>query len=271
MKHVWWILFIIILACEDNTQSPLVARVGEYSLTTLELSQQIPDGLSHQDSTDLAEDFTDRWIKHKLYLEQAKKASVGDHESVTNLVEDYRESLLVHYFEEKVANDLVDTIVTEEELLQFYTQNESDFILERPIYEFWVLSTGVRDAKVIKDLEEEMKEAKEPIDISLPDSTDIKVVWLDASSLLRRFGIVDISATFDDQNEVVLTQNEDDTILLKWKDQKDTGDIAPFSDVSNEIKKSIIEERKIVIIQDVKNQIYQEALKNNSFKKFEHD
>lgn len=271
MKWYFCIAIVILSACQYSNKEPLAARVGNHYLTVAELMEQIPDGLEPEDSITLAENFVDRWIKNKLNLAEAEEMLERSDLDVRDLLEDYRESLILHYFEEKVAKELVDSVVSNATISEYYDANKHEFILEDDLHSVWIIKSVELSKSEIRELKEDISEAKNTIEISLPDSSQIEERWFTSEDLERLFDIHDISSTFADESKVELIKSPNQFVFIKYRKKKEKGDIAPLDFVRNKIIEIVLEERKIEAISEVKNQIYREALQNNRFKKYKHD
>ena len=97
--------FITLLGCNDTVNNPLdkpVVEVGDKSLTRKELYDLIPDNIPKDDSTIFAQDYLNRWIRSELMLRKAELNLTPEEKDVTKLLEEYRRSLLVHQYQQKM-------------------------------------------------------------------------------------------------------------------------------------------------------------------------
>ena len=78
-----------------NSQPNAVAHLGDAVLTMEELRERIPNNISAEDSTALAQEIIQSWLKDALVLQEAEKISDEEKLAVERRIEDYRKSLLI--------------------------------------------------------------------------------------------------------------------------------------------------------------------------------
>ena len=136
MHTIYAMVFSILagmLSCNRSTvEDPMVAQVFDKRLYASEVRATIPAGINPEDSLLMYNAYIDRWIKESVMMHEAEKNIPTDLQ-ISKLVEDYRSSLVMHQYEKTVVESLLDTAVAEEELLQYYEANKSQYVLESTI------------------------------------------------------------------------------------------------------------------------------------------
>ena len=87
---------------------------------------------SQQDSVNALLTAVNRWVKDELLIHEASK-NIPDDLDIDQLVEEYRESLIKHHFEQKLVLSNLDTVVTEFDLKKHLEENKSRYTLEKSI------------------------------------------------------------------------------------------------------------------------------------------
>lgn len=108
---------------------PLAAKAGAHELTCEQLRQAIPDGLSPEDSAAFAQQYINTWARDMIFLDRAEGALSAEEKDVSRELEDYRRSLLKYRYEQKYIAERLDSLVTREELEQYYEANADKFRL----------------------------------------------------------------------------------------------------------------------------------------------
>ena len=116
----------VVLASSCGNSSPdAVAHLGDAVLTMEELRERIPNNISAEDSAALAQEIIQSWLKDALVLQEAEKMSEEEKLSVERRIDDYRKSLLIYSFEQDWIKKNMDTVVTDEQIQNYYDSNKS--------------------------------------------------------------------------------------------------------------------------------------------------
>jgi hypothetical protein len=147
MKNVCYILLVsvLMLATSCREASTLfgyqtVVRVGRNSLTEEEISRAMPKGLRGDDSLNYANTFIERWVVRQLKLQEAELMLSQSDLDIDQLVEDYRQSLLIRRIEQYYLEQDAGVAVAESEIEKYYTQHSSDFRLSSPVVKGFVVA-----------------------------------------------------------------------------------------------------------------------------------
>ena len=110
-----FMLVLIICSCEpQRTQEPPVAQVFESTLSRSEIIDFIPNGTSSEDSLLMAQNYIRNWVTQKLLLHKAIENLSNEEMNIQKQVEDYRTSLLIYQYKQKlIAQRLMDEISEE--------------------------------------------------------------------------------------------------------------------------------------------------------------
>ena len=106
-----------------------VARVHDQYLYISDLDKIIPRNLTEMDSLALVKDYIEKWIQKQLILTQAEANLTDEEKNVEKQINDYRTSLLIYKYEQNLIQQKLDTVVTKEQIEEYYSKNTSNFIL----------------------------------------------------------------------------------------------------------------------------------------------
>lgn len=125
------IVILSIAACvppsENDGEDVLLAKVYDKPLYLSEMEGMIPSSTTPGDSTLIVNAFTDRWIRENLMLYEAER-NVPKDLDIDELVRDYRASLIIHNYEKEIAESELDSVISDEEIMEYYNNYKSHFV-----------------------------------------------------------------------------------------------------------------------------------------------
>ena len=121
-------LALSLAACgagsKNQAQTPL-ARYGKHYLYAEDLGE-LGRYEQTEDSLFYLELYIQKWLEDRLIEEQAQ-AEIRSDENMEKLVEQYRKSLLVAAYEQKILSELVDSIISPEDVFAYYEANKEQY------------------------------------------------------------------------------------------------------------------------------------------------
>jgi hypothetical protein len=121
----------------------LMAQVYDKNLYLSELSGELPEGVTKEDSILLVSALVQRWVHEQLLMYEAER-NIPKDLNIDELVRSYRASLVRFNFEEKIIAEKLDSTVSEDETRAFYEQNKEQFQLESTILKCILLKLSPR-------------------------------------------------------------------------------------------------------------------------------
>lgn len=278
-----WLIIASLSGCQQekvNEELPTdvaVAEVNGQILSLTELKEMYPDQLNRQDSVLIANALADRWIRKEVFLSEAER-SMGDIQHLNALVRDYRESLIIHNYEDQLLKKFSDTIVTDEDIQTFFNENPDQFKLKKTIVKFnlAVFSRGALDGEYeeVKKLWDEMEEG-EKLHIDLVKYLDLyseayvlDTAWHELNELQNLLPEQLPRNLLNKSNRLEL-EDESHFYFLRIMDIAEETDEAPLTYIRNFAQKAILQKRKLEWLERVKENLYQEALRQNKITKYE--
>ena len=221
----------------------MVAQVGQDKLYKSDLDQVIPRGLSVEDSTRLANQYINSWASEHVYLEIAEQQLSKSEKDVTKELEDYRKSLLKYRYEQLYVNERLDTSVTAEHVEEYYQAHQDKFVLERPI----VKADSLAFSSALK-------------------FTTWEDRWIDIAVLAREYS-ADYASLVAKMNKGWIESV--DTVgymrLTYVSDMVAKGKVAPIEYCSENIRDIIISARKQELINNLEQDLLNDARQNGKF------
>lgn len=259
---------LFVSACErtvETDQAPAV--VYDEVLTEQEVWDNIPSGISQADSILLYNTFVERWVRRQLYLNEAEKV-VSKSISVDELVENYRQSLLIHHYEDHVSSALIDTAISEQEILRYYDDNKDYFELRQDVLQLLQVHIPPLELDIFMKLKAALSDPASTTnvrDLATKDSLQITEEWITESKLAELLQNENTGTTEDSilmSQNVFITEQQNSQIVNKIVGKKSKGNVAPIDFVREEIEDLIYHQRKQEILSKIKDELYHSALED---------
>ena len=272
-------LLLACALCSCNMVSSLkhddkvVAKAGHQKLYLSELNKYIPDGISAEDSLNLAYRYINSWATEILYTKTAEAELSKSEKDVTKELDEYRRTLLKYRFEQRYINQRLDTLITRQQLLKYYEDHKSSYALQRPILKVRYVDI-MKDSPNKGEILSKLSCTTGP-DLMILDSLaymsalryfDRTGEWVDAGVLAREFGI-DYAAMMAQMHNGLIQQSSDDSGDIKAMfvfDVKSEG-IAPIEYCAASIRENILSERKRDLLEKLEQDLLTNALDHKDF------
>ncbi|GIV41459.1 MAG: hypothetical protein KatS3mg034_0769 [Vicingaceae bacterium] len=252
----------------------VLAKVGNRVLLMEDIQSMLPENITGQDSVLLVEELTMNWVKENLLLEKAQmNISEEELKQFDKLIEDYRKSLLLHAYETKLLNQYLDTLVTDEEIKKYFEENQKEFELKENIVKAYFFQFN-KEAPKLDEWEKKFREAKEKDEnqifqyvyqFSIKSHVDTSV-WILLNDLKQLMGQDLSDEQFFRKNHVIKTQDSSFVYFAKIFDYKVKESLPPVDFVKDQIKTMILMKRRLHKWQELKTQMYEDAIKNGMVK-----
>lgn len=259
---------------EDKTGQK-IARVGGEYLYDTDLAVLINEDLSAEDSVDLVNYHIKDWIKRRLLLQKATYYLPDDLATIEQQVQDYRETLTIFLYEQELLNQNLDTLVSDEEITDYYHQHKASFELRENIVKamYIVLDAQSTNLAHIQALfkEQDRIVSEELQEYCFQHSNNFNLIadWYEWNQFVREIPITRESATtFLPKHSFYQTADSSQIYLVKVVDYAFKGNLSPLDYKKHDIAKVIVNKRKLAYIKSIKNAIYQDALNNSEFEIF---
>lgn len=277
MKKVLFLPLLVLLACctqgIDNPEDLPIARVHDEYLYVSDLSNIIPKNLTEIDSLALVKDYIEKWVQKQLILTQAEANLTEEEKNVEKQINDYRTSLLIFKYEQNLIQQKLDTVITQEEINEYYTKNSSNFILNenltKGIYlkiprsapDIWKVRRWYKSDNEdhIKELDAYCFQNAEEVDYFDND-------WVVFSEIIEKMpNLYNTPSNILKTRPNIEVRNDDYYFFVRITEYKLEGTTAPIEYVSNNIKSILLNKRKINYINKLEADIYNNALNREQF------
>jgi len=274
------ITIILIAGCQNNLNTAKripVAEVGKVVLYYDEIPALIRLSIIESDSAATIQNYINKWAKRELLLQKAE-ANLSPElrgEIAQQLIET-RANLVIYQYQRQMMLEKMDTILSETEIENYYTSNEKSFMLNSNIVKALFIKLPVETPYLNKI--KLLARSNDQNDLQLLETycyqfaekfDDFNEEWIPLDRLF-----VELQKDIEDETNFLKRTTWFETIdsmnvyLISIRDYRLSSTIAPFEYVRNDIKRILWNTKRFQFIQSLENGIYNDALKENSFKTY---
>lgn len=247
----------------------VVARLGNRKLYKTELDAFIPNGVSAEDSTNLALQYINTWATEQLFSDIAQQQLSKEELDVNAELEDYRRSLLKYRYEQRYVNERLDTVVLSQEIDDYYHSHEDLFVLDVPIVKARFLDI-MQDSPNLELIKDKMCSSKIE-DLEMADSLayssalryeDGSEKWVDMVTFARNFG-TDYGTLLSKAGKdgfIEIPDERGDVKIAYICEMQRVGELAELDYCEDRIKDIIISTRKQTLLSDLERELLSDAL-----------
>jgi hypothetical protein len=270
----------IIAGCSGNKKQPgriAVAEVGNNILYYDEMPRLIQKGVNEADSAALVQNYINKWAKRQLVLQKAENNLSPELKNIiATQLEETRANLAIYQYQQQMIREKLDTVLTETELESYYAANEKSFVLTSNIVKvlFIKLPDETPDLNKIRVLarsnDQKDQQQLESLCYQFAEKfDDFDEEWVPMNRLAVELNEnIENEDNFLRRNTFFEKSDSVSTYLVSIRDFRLRSSLAPFEYVKDDIKRIIWNNRRFEFIQSLENGIYNDALKENSFKIF---
>ncbi len=281
IKNIIYIFLIGIIislgACvppsEESIDDTLLATVYNKSLYLSELDGLIPRTSSPTDSSLIVNAYVERWVRENLMLYEAERNLPPDI-NIDKLVRDYRASLTTTNYEKKLVETQLDSIISDEEILEYYNKYKTNFQLETNILRCLYIKIK-SDAPNLDKMENSWKKMDEgdnfkqlikycnnyALTYQLQDS-----IWTTMTHLETDFP-KNALGNLKEGKEFTL-EEEGFKYFMKIMEIKSKNSDPPLAYIRTHATKYILHNRKLKLIENKKEELYKKAQDKGHIKYF---
>ena len=274
-SNLTYILFITLLqGCfqPNFNDSNYVARFGENYLSKEKFNQLIGN-YQISDSLTKANEVINEWAFSKILLSKASlNLDQKKLDSLSQLAEEFKNILYIDYYVEALLNSKTNLEIDSLEIDSVYNLRKNLMQLNASIYKYLII-------EISKDFSDFNKVKQSVLRFSLEDQKYIDSIsfrfktykiknkkWSNDKQLINDLNFIARNRLINlKKSKFYQFEDSLSLYLIKIIDSKSQGDISPKSYVLSTLKQMILNERKAIIMSQLKNDIINDAIMNNKF------
>ena len=271
------LLTFLVTSC-DYFRAPkepkAIARVGKSYLYLEDIANLVPSGTSKKDSIAIVKSFIDRWATQKLLFEASErnisKAKVSE---FNELIDQYKVDLYTKAYLEDLVIRQIDTVVTEAQIESYYNTNKQFFKNSSELVKMRYINLVKENPKFAnikakfssftkKDRKELEQQAVKFKSYAFNDS-----IWVDINQVYEKLPFVNIENKNKYISSGINFDYPDSTTvwLVKVNKVLPKDSPTPLEFLKPTIKRIIINNRKLELINTLEKEITNDAINDNKY------
>ena len=274
MREKFLILITILLSsCNELTSiknDKLVSRVGENYL----YESEIPDFSLYEDSLIRKKVFIDSWAREKILFDLSLVNL--DQKSIINLdelIERYKRDLYINSYKDILINSMVDSIISDSEIDEYYDKNLNKFKLNEDLIKFRFVKIPLDNININKIRNGLIRFSS--FDKNLIDSLSFQLasynlndsLWITKRDFFNQVDFINYEneKKYVKKGQLISKRDSMYVNLLFIDDILQANSVAPRSYLSDRIKSTIYNNRKILLIRELNKEIINDAIKSKKY------
>jgi hypothetical protein len=274
------VFFILFSGCQYFKTKPelSLARIQDNYLYFDDIKNMIPKNMSKEDSLIYIKNQVFKWAKnHILYEKALINLDKNEQEELLELVQSYKNDLLSHYYQEKIVKALMDTLILDKEIKDYYDTNKSNFKLNQDLVKGRYLKIK-SDNYNMNDVIKRFKRFNDN-DISFLDSISLQFtsfyfndsVWVNKNTFFNRLPEIDNYIKNRIIKNSLFYQLEDslELYLIKINRSIFRNDLAPIEFIRPTLKQVLLNKQKLEFISKFEKDLIDDAIQQKEFEFYE--
>jgi hypothetical protein len=266
--------FQVLSSCrngENGNDDIAVARVHDSELMLSDLVDLIPNSTTFNDSVQTAQTIINKWITRQIKLAKAETYLTPVQKELEKQLEEYRSSLIIYRYEQELIRQKLDTVVTAENLSEYYNEFAKEFVLQRNAVKiiYAQVEDGSPDLHRFKrwlrnygeDYKDDIEDYAKEFAILYQD---YQMNWVYFNDVMRYLpNPIENPDWLVSGNHFDEFNDGENVHLIKIVDHKLNGEVAPLNLVESNIRNIILNKRKLQLVRDFEKQSFDEAMNNS--------
>lgn len=247
-------------------KTPLVEIEGNV-LYAEDLQKVLPLDFTNEDSVEFVERYIKNWISEMLFYKNAVR-NIQDTKEIDQLVENYRRSLIIHEYQQRLIEQKIGKEVSDQEINDFYNKNLRLFVLNEPMIKGLFLKIPL-SAPNISKIKTWYKQSSDNVFDDI-EKYSIKYAvryeffydrWTPLSDIEMLLPPLDIPLDDMLNKQSSLEFSDEQYIyLLNVSEYITKGSYEPLEKAIGKIRDLLINNKEVSYMQQIKEELYRSAL-----------
>ena len=272
------VMMLALHSCNEQVdhggKTPLVG-VGDEYLYKEDVEAMLVSDRMIKDSAEFVDKYVEHWLEDVLLYRQAKR-NVSSSKEVARLIQNYKKSLLLNIYQERLVDQQLDKEITDDEISAFYDSNKKMFKMEEPMVKGLFLKVAKKAPKLDavrrwckSDKPEELEKLEKYTLTNAQVYEYFYETWTPLSVLAAKMSIGEEELNHRlAKKEFIEFSDTVSLYMINVADYLPVGDQKPIDLAEPEIKELLVNSRKADFLQQVKRDIYRNAIEDGEVKFF---
>ena len=272
-KYLILFIFIFLFSCSSENNEGYIASYKDDFLTLDDALNDFPPNI--KDTSFFLETYINDWLINKVILNKAKLYIDEDDSDIISSVNQYKETLIIHKYQNELINSKFDTTITSDDVKEYYEKYSNDFVLHKDIVKARLIKINKETLHLnkVKDLvsttdESELLELVDFCEMYADNSFLNDSVWVYLSEFSQKLpnGSKENKKLLSNKNKIHSFMDDNFVYIIYIRDCQIKGDKSPLPFVFSNIRKILQSKNKKQFITNLEKKLYQEALSSEHIK-----
>ena len=275
-KLLFFILLSVIVSCSekksDNGRTPILEVEGKF-LYKDETDKIIPPNSTVIDSADIADRYIKKWATEVLMYENAKR-NIDNLDEINKLADEYRQSLIIHAYEQALVAERLDPKISEKEAKNFYEEFKTHLTLEDNLIKgmLLIVPVGAPQMEAVKEWvrKGDTKSLEKIEKYSLQNAISYDYFmnkWTPFTEITKKAPFVtENTSGFVLNTRFAEVSDSINSYLLHISKAIAAGDTEPYDYAKERITTTLLNRKKSDFIITFEKNVYNDALKKGNIK-----
>lgn len=263
---------------DESKSDRAIARVNDQYLYASEISEKLGENLNSADSASIVTNYINTWAKEQLMLDKAVfNLNASQQDNLEDLIRRYRNDLFIKTYQEEWLKARVDTVVTEQEVQTYYSENKENFRLHQDLirgrYVELPLANFNRASvkKAVRRFNAEDRSYLDSLSLQFNSTLLNDSIWLRPQTFFGRINrpTPDAYEPFLKSNRFFEIEDSLDLYLVFVEEVRRRNEVAPIAHVRSTLKQILLNKRKLDMMRQFDRDILEEAVQENIFELYE--
>ena len=271
-KHfIVYLIVFLISSCNlfENKPVRAIAKYKSNYLFFEDIKKYIPKNLSEKESLVLIENEIAKWAKNHILIEQANINLNNEKKNqLLVMAKEYSDELFSFHYKEKIVKSLMDTVVNQNSIDEYYKQNKINYKLNEDIVKARFIKISNENFE-IPNIRNRFRRFNKS-DISFLDSISLQFsaysfndsIWINKDVFFSKFPEVRDYVKNNIVKKNLFYQLEDslELYLMKVSESALRNTIAPKDYLEPTLRQILVNKRKLEFIRNFENELYIDAI-----------
>ncbi len=255
-------------------EAKAIARVGKKYLYQEDILDLVPKGTSKNDSIAIVKSFIDRWATQQLLFEASERNLSNEKvASFNELMEQYKVDLYTKAYLEELVIRQVDTVVTEEQIENYYIKNNQYFKNASELVKLRYINLVKENPKFAKikakfsSFTKKDRKELEQLAVQFKSYAFNDSIWVDINQVYEKLPFLNIENKNKYISSGINFQYPDSTIIWLVKVNKvlPKDSATPLEFLKPTIKQIILNNRKLELVNTIEKEITNDAINDKKY------
>lgn len=260
-----------LASCSDSNSADdserILASVYDHDITLEDIPEDMIQAGQNPDSNALLNAYVDQWVRKMLLLHEAEKR-IPKSLDIEKLVEDYRQSLLINTLEKQVINEELDTLIRKKELDEVYDVIKENYVQEFPIIRLNYIKIPEKAPRIDLFYEWWNKDEFAKMDRYIQKNANSAILgkddWWEWNEIQKQIDPVILQKYNLKKPRRIQRNIGEYEYFINIYEFVDKNSVSPLSFIEEQIRNIIIQKRKVHVMDDFLERLYQSEIDNKN-------